>query len=209
LELPEVGVTTRSVTAASTAASYTANYTYDALNRPLDISWSPVVTQTTPTASNTGFAFSYDATNRRVGQTATDKTSWLYPTTAASTSYTPNVLNQYSAIGTVTPTYDGNGNLTYDGALTYCYDAESRQTGIISAGTCATQNVSLSPYLSNPGVSCVLAGSLARAESMFAVISLPISRLSSSGAVLGSLEGQRLRLPARARSERELSPWSC
>jgi RHS repeat-associated protein len=42
----------------------------------------------------------------------------------------PNTLNQYSAVGAVTPTYDGNGNLTYDGSFTYGYDAESRLTGI-------------------------------------------------------------------------------
>ena len=38
----------------------------------------------------------------------------------------PYSLDQYSAVGSVTPTYDGNGNLTYDGSFTYCYDAESR-----------------------------------------------------------------------------------
>ena len=37
-----------------------------------------------------------------------------------------------------TPTYDANGNLTFDGSFTYCYDAESRLTAILSAGTCAS-----------------------------------------------------------------------
>jgi RHS repeat-associated protein len=35
----------------------------------------------------------------------------------------------------VTPTYDGNGNLTYDGAFTYAYDAESRLTSIQQGAT--------------------------------------------------------------------------
>ncbi len=44
-------------------------------------------------------------------------------------------LNQYSAVGSVTPTYDGNGNLTYDGTFTYGYDAESRLVSVSQGGT--------------------------------------------------------------------------
>jgi YD repeat-containing protein len=50
-------------------------------------------------------------------------------------SYTANNLDQYSAVGAVTPTYDGNGNLTYDGTFTYGYDAESRLTSVTQGGT--------------------------------------------------------------------------
>jgi hypothetical protein len=39
------------------------------------------------------FTFAYDATNRRVGQTATDKSWWNYPTAAASIAYTANDLD--------------------------------------------------------------------------------------------------------------------
>jgi RHS repeat-associated protein len=35
----------------------------------------------------------------------------------------------------VTPTYDGNGNLTYDGTFTYHYDAESRLTSVTQGGS--------------------------------------------------------------------------
>jgi len=64
---------------------------------------------------------------RRVSQTATDNSYWSYPAATASTvSYTANNLDQYSAVGSVTPTYDGNGNLTFDGVFTYGYDAENR-----------------------------------------------------------------------------------
>ena len=48
---------------------------------------------------------------------------------------TANALNQYTAVGSVTPTYDGNGNLTYDGTFTYGYDAESRLTGVSQGGS--------------------------------------------------------------------------
>jgi YD repeat-containing protein len=135
-----------SMQAPTAAASYSTSYSYDALNRPLSAVWTPVVVQTTPTASSSSFAFTYDATNRRIGQTATDNGWWNYPTTAGSIAYTSNNLNQYSAVGAVTPTYDGNGNLTYDGTYTYCYDAESRLTGIIGAGTCASPTTTVASY---------------------------------------------------------------
>ena len=52
---------------------------------------------------------------------------WSYPdATPATISYTPNALDQYAGIGAVTPTYNGNGELTYDGTFTYGYDAEGR-----------------------------------------------------------------------------------
>jgi RHS repeat-associated protein len=53
-------------------------------------------------------------------------------------SYTANVLNQYTAVGSVSPTYDGNGNLTSDGTYTFGYDAENRLTSASGAGTTAT-----------------------------------------------------------------------
>jgi hypothetical protein len=61
-----------------------------------------------------------------LNQTATDKSWWWYPTSASTTGYTANDLNQYTAVGSVSPTYDGNGNLTYDGTYSYCYDADDR-----------------------------------------------------------------------------------
>ena len=59
--------------------------------------------------------------------------TWLpYPAAAGSIA---NALNQYSAVGSVTPSYDGNGNLTFDGTFTYAYDAENRLTSITQGGT--------------------------------------------------------------------------
>jgi RHS repeat-associated protein len=70
--------------------------------------------------------------------TATDNSWFNYPAATPSTvSYTPNALNQYSAVGTVSPTYDGNGNLTFDGTFTYGYDGRSRLTSAVGAGNTA------------------------------------------------------------------------
>src|SRR5262249_52475528 len=57
-----------------------------------------------------------------------------------------NNLNQYTAGGAVTPTYDGNGNLASDGTFTYCYDAENHQTSVLSAGTCASPTTTVATY---------------------------------------------------------------
>ena len=52
-------------------------------------------------------------------------------------SYSVNGLNQYTEAGAVDFEYDGNGNLTTDGATTYAYDAENRLVGA-SGATAAT-----------------------------------------------------------------------
>jgi RHS repeat-associated protein len=114
------------IAAPSGTATYTSTFAYDQLNRPLAVNWNPAPTQAPPAASSASFAFGYDATNRRISQSATDN-SWLYyPSTATNVSYSVNNLNQYTAVGAVTPSYDGNGNLTGDGTFTYGYDTENR-----------------------------------------------------------------------------------
>jgi RHS repeat-associated protein len=135
-----VGVsdTSASMTAVAAPGGTTAQYatatSYDQLNRPIGVTWTPAPTRTTPTASTVTFNHTYDATSRRIGQTANDNSYWSYPTSANAISYTTNNLSQYSAIGSVTPTYDGDGNLTYDGTFTYGYDSESRLTSLTGGG---------------------------------------------------------------------------
>jgi hypothetical protein len=60
------------------------------------------------------------------------------PAIASVVSYTANALNQYSAVGVVTPTWDGNGNLTSDGTFTLGYDAENRLISVSGAGDTAS-----------------------------------------------------------------------
>ena len=120
--------------------SYTQTGSYDALNRPIAISWSPAPAQTPPTASTAGFTFGYNADNQRVSQTTTDTGFWDRPTAASSTAYTVNNLDQYASIaktgsGTVSPTYDLNGNLTSDGTFTFGYDLENRLLSVMQGST--------------------------------------------------------------------------
>jgi len=77
----------------------------------------------------------YNKVNQRVYQTASDNSYWSYPTASASSvSYSANNLNQYTAVGSASPTYDGNGNLTSDGTFTYGYDAENRLISASGSG---------------------------------------------------------------------------
>jgi RHS repeat-associated protein len=116
---------------------FAAIASYDQLNRPIGVSWTPAPTQTTPTISTVAFAHTYDPTNRRQAQAVNDNSWWLYPSTASATSYTVNALDQYTAAGSTTPTYDGNGNLTGDGTYTYGYDPENRLTSLAGGAVSA------------------------------------------------------------------------
>lgn len=64
------------------------------------------------------FGHAYNKVNQRTGQSVSDN-SWLaYPAaTPGTTNSTASAVNQYSTVGPVTPSYDGNGNLTNDGTL--------------------------------------------------------------------------------------------
>jgi YD repeat-containing protein len=132
-QLIGVSDTSAAVTAAvppspATSVQYAMNYSYDALNRPTAVAWNPASAAAAPTVSGVTFGHTYNKANQRIGQTVTDN-SWLnYPAATQSTvSYTTNALNQYTAVGAATPTYDGNGNLTFDGTFTFGYDPVTPQ----------------------------------------------------------------------------------
>jgi len=57
---------------------------------------------------------------------------------AATTTYIPNNLNQYTFVGPTNYQYDSKGNLTSDGPSTYEYDAENRLTAATTAGVRTT-----------------------------------------------------------------------
>ena len=121
------------------SVQYATTATYDALNRPTGISWSPAPTAAPPTAGSVTFGHSYNKANQRIGQTATDNTWFNYPAaTPGTVSYTADTLNRYTAVGAVNPTYDANSNRTSDGTYTFGYDSENRLTSATGAGNTAT-----------------------------------------------------------------------
>src|SRR5216683_4740405 len=69
--------------------------------------------------------------NQRVSQTVTDN-SWInYPAATPAVSYTANALNQYTAVGAVTPAYDAENRLISavgaGNTASYSYDAQGRR----------------------------------------------------------------------------------
>ncbi len=119
--------------------AYTTTTSYDALNRPSGVSWNPAPAATVPAAGPVvTFGHTYNKADQRTGQTASDATWISYPpATPATTSYTANALNQYTAVGATTPTYDGNGNLTWDGTSTLGHDPENRLVSATGGGNTA------------------------------------------------------------------------
>jgi RHS repeat-associated protein len=122
------------------AVQYATSYAYDALNRLTRVAFDPVPVVTPPSSgAAVTFGHSYNRANQRAGQTTTDNSWWSYPPATPSTvSYTADPLNRYTAVGAVTPTYDGNGNLTSDGTFTLGYDAENRLISASGAGNTAS-----------------------------------------------------------------------
>jgi RHS repeat-associated protein len=60
--------------------------------------------------------------------------------------YVANGLNQYSATGSITPTYDSKGNLTSAGAKTYAYTSENLLTSLTNSAPGAIQAWSTYSY---------------------------------------------------------------
>jgi RHS repeat-associated protein len=125
---------------SGTSVQYSTSLGYDAMNRPTAVTWSPAPSAAAaPAAGSVTFGHSYNKVNQRIGQTVTDNSWFNYPAASPSTvSYTANALNQYTAVGAVTPSYDGNGNLTSDGTFTFGYDTENRLTSASGAGNTAS-----------------------------------------------------------------------
>ncbi|MBX9943888.1 MAG: hypothetical protein K2Y40_07395 [Reyranella sp.] len=126
-------------TPGSTTA-YTTTTAYDVLNRPMGVSWNPAPAATASAAGPVvTFGHSYNKANQRTAETVSDNTWLAYPSgTPSTTGYTANTLNQYTAVGAVTPTYDGNGNLTFDGTTTLGHDPENRLVSASGGGNTAT-----------------------------------------------------------------------
>jgi RHS repeat-associated protein len=129
-----------SVATPGSTVTYATSYAYDPLNRPTGVTFGDVPAATAPTTGlNVAFTHAYNAVNQRTGQSVSDS-AWIdYPPAAASTTaYTANSLNQYTAVGAVTPGYDSNGNTTSDGTSTLGYDAENRLTSASKTGMTAS-----------------------------------------------------------------------
>ena len=74
--------------------------------------------------------YNYDDDGNRTSVAATP-----YGQSPATTSYSTNTLNQYTAVGGVSHSWDGNGNLSNDGTLTYEYNYRNEICRVKNGGT--------------------------------------------------------------------------
>lgn len=120
-----------------TTVQYATAFSYDGLNRVTGTSWSPAPAAAAPAApGSVTFTHSYNAANQRTGESTTDGTWWHSPPAVpSSVAYTANAADQYSAVGSITPGYDADGNLTFDGLYDYGYDAEGRLVSVGQGGS--------------------------------------------------------------------------
>ena len=87
---------------------------------------------------NVSFSFGYNPADQIIAEGIS--TNEYEPLVQSATeSYTPNGLNQYTAVSGVSLSWDPRGNLTSDGTTTYSYDLENHLTGATG-----TYNASLS-----------------------------------------------------------------
>lgn len=119
-------------------ATFTTTYAYDQVNRRTGVTFDNAIVPVLPAAASVTFQYAYNAVNQRTTQTLTDNSYFNRPAGPSAVVYAANNLNQYTTIGAVTPTYDGNGNLTFDGTFTYGYDAENRLVSASGAGNSAS-----------------------------------------------------------------------
>ncbi len=74
--------------------------------------------------------YNYDDDGNRTSVVVTP-----YGQSPATTSYSTNTLNQYTAVGGVSHSWDGNGNLSDDGTLTYEYNYRNEICRVKNGGT--------------------------------------------------------------------------
>jgi len=93
-------------------------YTYDAIDQVTGVQYQATNPDTTPSAPIRTVGYTLDPVDNRTS---------LTDSVNGNTSYTANNLNQYTAVNTITSSYDGNGNLA-SGLGTMVYDAQNRLT---------------------------------------------------------------------------------
>jgi len=81
------------------------------------------------TSGDVDYSFTRNAASQITSRTrSNDAYAWGGAYTV-NRGYTVNGLNQYTAAGSASFTYDANGNLTSDGTRTFTYDVENRLVG--------------------------------------------------------------------------------
>lgn len=99
----------------------TTDYEFDGLSRLRRLSQDVAGTE-----QDVELYYNYNPARQIVNRTLSNNAYQQVADPLGTKSYAPNGLNQYSAVKGITYSYDGNGNLTSDGATSYQYDVENR-----------------------------------------------------------------------------------
>jgi len=110
----------------------TTDYSYDDVSRLTGLS----ITHPTSTY-DVAWSYGYNPAGQVVSQTQSNNLYNFTARTAGTTNYTNNALNQATAAGGATLTYNTEGDLTSDGSLgrTYAYDRYSRPVTLNNSQT--------------------------------------------------------------------------
>jgi len=108
------------------------SYSYDGIDRMTALTNTPQAS-----AFANQYTFAYNPASQITALTRSNNAYAFTGSYNVSRSYMANGLNQYTGAGSVSFTYDANGNLTSDGGNTYTYDVENRLVAV-SGKTTAT-----------------------------------------------------------------------
>jgi len=114
---------------SQTRGAVTTTLLYDAVSRPQ--SWTDDLAGT---ASDVTSTFAYNPANQITSKSRSNNSYAYTGYLSVSRPYSVNGLNQYTAAGPASFTYDDNGNLIGDGSNSYGYDFENRLTSANIAG---------------------------------------------------------------------------
>jgi RHS repeat-associated protein len=114
----------------SPGTTSSASYGYDPVSRLTSLSHDLA-----GTAADQTLTFGYSPASQISTRTSSNDTYAYTGSANVNRGYTSNGLNQYTAAGPASFTYDTNGNLTSDGSNTFVYDAENRLTSVSGAHT--------------------------------------------------------------------------
>ncbi|MEA3034703.1 MAG: hypothetical protein QOH04_462 [Sphingomonadales bacterium] len=121
--LAQIGYNAAGLTSSVTYGPYSASSisaSYDNVGRLTGLSHGVA-----GTTYDDSLGFSYNAASQIKQNTRSNDTYAWTGHYNVNRSYTSNGLNQYTASGSVTLSYDANGNLTSDGTTSYVYDDEN------------------------------------------------------------------------------------
>ena len=84
------------------------------------------------TGNDVSFGFAFNPASQILTRVVSNSAYEFAPVSSIR-SYTVNGLNQYTAVGGATHSWDANGNLTGDGASSFGYDTENRLVSVSGA----------------------------------------------------------------------------